>query len=189
MATLLRNSLLGQSDTVNYTGSDDLSKAIPPPLPFLPQTQPTQIPTTSYAIPKAPAPATFGEYNKLYKDLQSDAGRDLVGNDPFLQKNAIDKINQFLQRYPSTQANPDYNEDAVKPWTDLTVKTIYNKTIRTLIDVINDISDAISQSEIDGSVATRRKVVDAFFKKDRRVYVGILFIFLSFVLYFIDSAA
>jgi hypothetical protein len=51
------------------------------------------------------------------------------------------------------------------------------------------VSDSISQNEIDGSVATRRKIVDAFFQKDRRVYVGIFFIFLSFVLYFIDSAA
>ena len=94
MSTLLRNSLLAQSESVNSSTSDDLSKAIPPPLPFLPQTLPSQIPKTAFAIKKSPSPATYGEFNKLYKQLQSDAGRDLIGNDPFLQKNAIEKIEQ-----------------------------------------------------------------------------------------------
>jgi hypothetical protein len=131
---------------------------------------------------------SLDDLQSVYKQFTSDAGVELIGNDPLLQKNAIDKVNQFLSRYPQTKANPNYNPDETIPWVDLPVKTLYVKTIKTLIDLINDISDIISASEIDGSVITRRKIVQAFFRKERRVYVGILFIFISFILYFIDSA-
>ena len=196
MTTLLRNSLLATSTDIpsNSSSTNDISKVIPPkPLIASPKT-PSTTNTPLITIQKnsagssAPSPATLSDFKKLYNQLQTDSGREQIGNDPLLQKNAIEKINQFLTRYPETKANPDFNEDLIKPWTDLPVKTLYVKTIQTLIDLINDISDIISASEIDGSVVTRRKIVEAFFRKERRVYVGLLFIFLSFVLYFIDSA-
>jgi hypothetical protein len=141
--------------------------------------------------PKPPQPiSNIGEFNKLYEDLKSDKveAREELGNDPFLQKVAIDKIDEFLRRFPNTKASPNYNEDAIIPWTDLSVSTLFKKTIRTLIDIINDLSDIISQSETNTSAHTRRSIMHTFFQKDRRLYVGFLFIFLSFVLYFIDSA-
>jgi hypothetical protein len=194
MTTLLRNSLLATSTdiTSDSSSTNDISKVIPPkPLiasPNTPSTTPLVTIQKSSSGSSAPSPATLGDFKKLYNQLQTDSGREQIGNDPLLQKNAIEKINQFLTRYPETKANPNFNEDLTKPWTDLPVKTLYVKTIQTLIDLINDISDIISASEIDGSVVTRRKIVEAFFRKERRVYVGLLFIFLSFVLYFIDSA-
>lgn len=195
--TLLRNSLLAQSSYVPSTPTD-LSQVIPPPLPNLPNATTPSTDNTAAALAQANTygtgvpstkPTPLGEFNKLYNKLQTDAGRGSIGNDPFLQKDAINKINDFLKRYPNTQANPDYAEDAVKPWTELPVITLYTNTIKTLIDVINDIADSISQNQVDGSVATRRKIVMALFKPERRIYVGFLLIFFSFVLYFIDSAA
>jgi hypothetical protein len=192
MATLLRNSLLAQSVDID-TKPTDLSQSIPTTLPNLPDnSNPYQangtIPEDVY-MPNKNKDTSAREFNKLYKNLQSDSGRLTIGNDPFLQKNAIDKVNEFLSRYPKTQISPDYNENTTQPWTDLPVKTLYTNTIRTLIDIINEVSDSISQNEVDGSVATRRKIVQSLFKKERRIYVGLIFIFLSFVLYFIDSAA
>ena len=189
MTTLLSNSLLSTSTSINSGSNNDITKVIPPKLPDVSQNTTNQTPLiTIQKNVNSSAPASLGEFKKLYDQLKSDSGRSLIGNDPFLQKNAIDKVNEFLSRYPKTKADPNFNESDNKPWTDLPVKTIYTKTIQTLIDLINDIADIISASEVDGSTITRRKLVEAFFLKERRVYVGIIFIFLSFVLYFIDSA-
>jgi len=193
MTTLLRNSLLATStnldDNIQQSNKDkDLSKIIPPTLPSIPSDNKNNIPIINIQQSNSPSTSSLSDFKKIYDQLKSDSGRDLIGSDPLLQKNAIDKVNEFLTRYPKTKSNPDFNENDNKPWTDLPVKTIYTKTIQTLIDLINDIADIISASEVDGSTITRRKLVEAFFLKERRVYVGIIFIFLSFVLYFIDSA-
>lgn len=190
MTSLLKNSLLATSTNLDNDSSkstNDLSKVVPPKLPDISNPKDSPLITIRNNT-NSPAPATLGEFKKLYEQLKSESGRELLGNDPLLQKNAIDKVNEFLSRYPQTKANPEYKETDNKPWTELPVKTIYTKTIQTLIDLINDISDIISASEVDGSTVTRRKLVEAFFVKERRVYVGIIFIFLSFILYFIDSA-
>lgn len=185
MATLLRNSLLATSSTID-SNKTDLTKIIPPnPNANVDQQKTTPIITIQN---KSPAPSSLGDFKKIYDQLKSESGRELIGNDPLLQKNAIDKINEFLSRYPQTKASPDFNENDAIVWTDLPIKTLYYKSIQTLIDLINDISDIITTSEVDGSVTTRRKLVETFFRKERRVYVGIIFIFLSFILYFIDSA-
>jgi hypothetical protein len=190
---LLRNSLLATSTPLSK--SKDLSKTIPPQLPNL-RPQRVVVPQNNGAPIRSPSSntppqfnkkATLDDYENLYKDLQSDAGREAIGSDPLLQRDAIDKVNQFLTKFPRTIANTKYDPNADVPWTELPVKELYKNTIKTLIDIINEVSITISESEVDGSVATRRKIVDAFFKKDRRLYVGFLFIFISFVLYFIDS--
>lgn len=194
MTTLLRNSLLATSinldDTIQQANKDkELSKIIPPVLPNIPDNSKKDIPLVNVQqSTKSTSSASLNDFKKIYEQLKSETGRELLGNDPLLQKNAIDKINEFLTRYPQTKANPNFNENNNKPWVDLPVKTIYYKTIQTLIDLINDIADIISASEVDGYNVTRRKVVEAFFIKERRIYVGIIFIFLSFVVYFIDSA-
>lgn len=194
MTTLLRNSLLATSinldDTIQQANKDkELSKIIPPVLPNIPDNSKKDIPLVNVQqSTKSPSSASLNDFKKIYEQLKSETGRELLGNDPLLQKHAINKINEFLTRYPQTKANPNFNENNNKPWVDLPVKTIYYKTIQTLIDLINDIADIISASEVDGYNVTRRKVVEAFFIKERRIYVGIIFIFLSFVVYFIDSA-
>ena len=196
MATLLRNSLLASSTNLDLSSSSSSTpKTLPVILPpIINATRDGTNDATGNAIGRAEktatvdsVPANLADFKKLYEDLKSTSGRESIGDDPLLQKDAIDKVNQFLTRYPQTKANPNYNPDETTPWVNLPVKTLYVKTIKTLIDLINDISDIISANEIDGSVVTRRKIVEAFFRKERRVYVGLLFIFLSFVLYFIDS--
>jgi hypothetical protein len=140
--------------------------------------------------PKPVPTAHIAEFNSLYNDLikSTDDGRELIGDDPFLQKKAIDNINEFLKRFPDTKANPNYKQDDTIPWTDLSVSVLFKKTIRTLIDIINDLADIISASESNSAATTRRNIMNAFFQKERRLYVGFLFIFISFVLYFVDSA-
>jgi hypothetical protein len=195
MATLLRNSLLSTATTVDSTNQKPLD--VTPPKPSVPDSNMTSTDSgdagaggegSGSGNAKPPSDGNLGELKKMYDQLNSEIGQQTFGNDPLIQKNTIDKINKFLNVFPSSKAFPDYKADNAGPWTDLPVKTLYYKTIQTLIDLINDISDIISNMESETSAETRSKVIKSLFQKDRRVYVGIIFIFLSFVLYFIDAA-
>ena len=122
----------------------------------------------------------------VYKELQSGLGRVSIGDDPKL----LDKINEFLTTYP--QRNIKRNKDGqITPdtWVDMSVRDLFQQSIQTLIDIINDLSETISDRSFMSPATYRRKLFDIFVRPDRRLYVGLILIFFSFVLYFIDSAA
>ena len=108
------------------------------------------------------------------KTIADDNDRDKV----------VNTINKFLAEYPkSLPPAPD------APWVDLPVRVLARQTIQTAIDVVNDLSTLISNKDAMSSTEYRRSIVDIFFRKDRRLYIGFWLIFISFVLYFIDTAA
>ena len=76
-----------------------------------------------------------------------------------------------------------------KEISNLTVGQLYDNTIRTIVAIINDISVLISEKDVITGTEFRRRLFKAFTMKERRMYVGIVLIVLSFVLYFIDSSA
>lgn len=116
----------------------------------------------------------------------SKRGREELGDDPLRQEKMVEKIQEFLDKYP-TILPPE--KDPNTPWVKLPVQVIYKRTLQTAIDVIVDMSTILSQKEFLSSASFRRKLVLAFTREDRRLYIGIWLIFLSFVIYFIDSAA
>jgi len=121
----------------------------------------------------------------VYQELQSGLGRVAIGNDT----NVLDKINDFLTTYP--QRHVKRNKDGqITPdtWIDMSVRDLFQQTIQVTIDIINDLSNTISDRQFMSGSDYRRKLLDIFMRVDRRLYVGLLLIFLSFVLYFIDSA-
>lgn len=109
-----------------------------------------------------------------------------ISDDKNKQREFIEKANAFLDAY-NKRLLPD--EDPLTPWTSLSLREIARKTIRTAIDIINDISNAVSIRETISGADYRRLIFSAFTLPERRVYVGIWLVFLSFILYFIDSAA
>lgn len=127
------------------------------------------------------------EYNpdEIYKSLKESTQLIELSNDSLKQKELIDKINEFLEAYKKRKL-PD--EDPNTPWIKLSLYEIYRKTIQTAIDIINDISDAISNKELISFTEYRRNIFMAFTVKERRIYVGIWLILFSFLLYFIDSS-
>ena len=136
------------------------------------------------AIPAGPDINVKAE--NVYQELQSGLGRVAIGNDT----NVLDKINDFLTTYP--QRNAKRSKDGqITPdtWIDMSVRELFQQTIQTLIDIINDLSNVIADRQFVSGVEYRRQLFDIFAQKDRRIYVGIILIFLSFILYFIDSAA
>lgn len=130
-------------------------------------------------------------YANIVKLLQSSSGRAELGDDP----KKLDDINAFLRAFPfrgasHTQNTSDpYGLSGSGPWTNMSVKHIFLQSIQTAIDIINDVSKAISQRNMISATDYRRELYSAFTAPARRTYVGIWLIFLSFVLYFIDSAA
>ena len=119
-------------------------------------------------------------YKQIYDDLQKSPQKTIEDN----KVQVINSINRFLREYPkSLEPAPD------APWVDLPVRSLVKQTLQTAIDIINDLSTLVSNKDTYSATEYRRQIVHIFFRKDRRLYVGFWLIFLSFVLYFIDSSA
>ena len=71
---------------------------------------------------------------------------------------------------------------------DLSLRELYKNTLQTIIDIINDISNAYSNEYIDNNNYIYI-IIDILSKEERRLYVGIILLFLSFIIYFIDGAS
>lgn len=120
----------------------------------------------------------YKEYKKGYEQLLSadDVDRDAL----------LTKINRFMNDFPNA-VPPDLRPDATLG--ELSLVTIYRRTIQTLVDIVEDVAAAVTHSQYTDAASTRRTLVHVFLREDRRMYVGITIILLSIVLYFIDSAA
>ncbi len=69
--------------------------------------------------------------------------------------------------------------------TELNIGTIYKNTMQTIIDIINDIIILTDNS----SSNIYNDLKEILFKKERQFYIGIIFVILSFVIYFIDGVS
>lgn len=68
--------------------------------------------------------------------------------------------------------------------TELNVGSIYKNTIQTIIDIINEVIIILDNND---NKNLYKNLVNVFIKKERQFYIGIIFIILSFVIYFIDG--
>lgn len=128
----------------------------------------------------------FKEYDKVYQDLLSEKGRIDIANEGQEKEALVKKINDFLELYPKSIPK-DKNPNAY--FYQLSLKEITRRFIQTAIDIINDLSEAISSKNYVSGTEFRRSLFKIFTKPERRLYVGMWLIFFSFMLYFIDSAA
>lgn len=128
----------------------------------------------------------FKEYNRIYHSLLNDNGLVDIGSSFNEKATIVDNINKFLELYPKSIPK-DRNPEAY--FYELSVIEIYRRFIRAAIHIIEEISELISQKKYVSAATFRRELFQIFTKKERRLYVGLWLIFLSFILYFIDSAA
>ena len=147
--------------------------------------------TTNYQNPNTGSNATSQntfnaqDYSGVYNDLTNNtqkAGEIIRGE----HAATLDKINKFLEEYPKV-IPPD--KDPYARVTELSIKEVLRRSIRTMIDVINDISKTISDRSVLSVADFRRQIVYAITRSDRRFYMGVWLVFFSFVFYFIDSAS
>ena len=122
----------------------------------------------------------------LYAKLSTDSGLKELEDNVGEKEKVVNAINAFLDKYPSIIPK---DKIPSTPIFELSVKEIYRRTLQTIIDIINEVSNIISQRIYMSQTEFRRKLFEAFTNSDRRLYVGILLIILSFIVYFIDSAA
>ena len=66
--------------------------------------------------------------------------------------------------------------------TNLNINNIYKNTIQTIIDIINEVIISIDNNNY-------KDIYKIIFKENRQFYIGIIFILLSFVIYFIDGVS
>lgn len=128
----------------------------------------------------------FKEYKQLYQQLMSEKGRAEIGDDPYRTAEVEKKVNQFLATYKDA-IPAEKRKDA--PVTQLPIKEVYRRCLTVMIDIINDVSRLLSDRDTLSSTDLRRQIFYAVTNPERRLYVGIWLIFISMVLYFIDSSS
>lgn len=101
--------------------------------------------------------------------------------DSYIEKTIENKFN-ILKDSIKLENNTNKNIN------QLTINELYQNTIEYMIDIINDISSFLSMNQSVYSNQEYRKILfDIFFSKNRILYTGIVLIFLSFIIYFIDD--
>ena len=113
--------------------------------------------------------------NILYNDL-----------DIIIEKNIEKKINNLLETLPNNIDKDKIKEQ--KNFYDLSLREVYKNTLQTIIDILNDITNAYSNGYIDNNNYIYI-IINILSKEERRLYVGIILLFLSFIIYFIDGVS
>jgi hypothetical protein len=95
------------------------------------------------------------------------------------------KLNSLLETLPDKLPK----ELTIKPIYNLTIKEIYKNTLQSLIDIITDIVDVYSRKDYVNNNNYIYILLNIFMKDDRKIYVGIMLVVLSFIVYFIDGVS
>jgi len=123
---------------------------------------------------------TSANTKEVIKD--ASAGTDI---EKYIEKQIELKINSLLETLPDTI--PDALK--IKPVYNLTIKQLYKNTLQTMIDIINDIVDVYSKKDYINNNNYIYILLYIFTKNNRTIYAGIILIFLSFIIYFIDGVS
>lgn len=119
----------------------------------------------------------------------------MVSPNSMQQEETQDKLVPSLATSSLTEAAADLTKKTLKlpitkkEFSKLTVEQVYNNTIKTVVAITNDFSELVSEKDTLSNTEFRRKLLGMFLLEDRRMYVGIVLILLSFILYFIDTSA
>lgn len=103
----------------------------------------------------------------------------------YIEEKIEDKFNKLEETENSTKKKVDE-----KKIHELSVHELYQNTMQYLINVIDDFSDFLSVNH--GNLSNheyRNKIYEIFLNNDRILYTGIILIFISLVIYFIDNTS
>ena len=102
----------------------------------------------------------------------------------FIEQNIEKKINQLLDTFPSNIKNINIEN---KNYYNYTLNDIYKGTLQTTIDIIDDITALFADKNFISTQIFRERLFNIFFNNDRKLFIGIILIFLSLIIYFIDG--
>jgi len=119
-------------------------------------------------------PKTKDEKANIYNNLEK-----------YIESNIEKKLNSLMETLPEKLPK----EPTVAGYHNLTILQLYKNTLGTLIDIINDITEAYEKYNYLDTNNYINIIIGILMKEDRKLYVGIIFVFLSFIIYFIDGAS
>jgi len=122
------------------------------------------------------------------KDSAKDPAKEPIKEtdiEKYIEKQIELKLNSLLETLPDKIPK----DLQIKPIYNLTIKELYKNTLQTLIDIINDVVDAYSKKDYINNNNYIYILYDIFTKDNRKIYVGIMILILSFIIYFIDGAS
>ena len=119
-------------------------------------------------------PETKDEKENIYNNLEK-----------YIESNIEKKLNSLMETLPEKLPK----EPTVAGYHNLTILQLYKNTLGTLIDIINDITEAYSKYDYLDTNNYIYIIIGILMKDGRKLYVGIIFVFLSFIIYFIDGAS
>lgn len=105
--------------------------------------------------------------------------------DEYIEKQIENKLNNLLKTLPD---KPLQASD-VKPIYEHTVGEIYKNTLQNSIDIINELVDAYSNRNYITYSNFADILLNILFKDNRKIYVGIILIIFSLIVYFIDGVS
>lgn len=104
--------------------------------------------------------------------------------DKIIEEKIENKFNQVMDILPKAD-----NVQVSKRVYEYTLSDIYNGTIQTTIDLINETTDLMSERKYLSNKKYSERLLSIFFKEDRRYFIGVILILLSFIIYFIDGSS
>jgi hypothetical protein len=106
-----------------------------------------------------------------------------INVEKYIEKNIENKINQLFDVIPKQT-----DIKAPKMIYEYTIGELYSGTIHTVVDIINELTTLNAERKYVSSGDYRQRMFNIFFKNDRKIFIGIVLVILSFILYFIDGA-
>lgn len=101
----------------------------------------------------------------------------------YIEENIEKKINQFFAVLPQ-----NVTANTPKMIYEYTIYELYSGTVQTIIDIINESTELYADKNYIESQVFRKRMFDIIFKENRKIFIGISLVVLSFIIYFIDGA-
>ena len=121
------------------------------------------------------------DIERVVKKKENTISSDI---EEYIEKHIEKKLNNLLETLPGKLPNL-YN---IKPIYELSIKELYKNTLQNTIDIINDFTDIYSKNDYNTN-NNYYLILNILTKDDRKIYVGIIIMFLSFIIYFIDGVS
>ena len=122
---------------------------------------------------------------KDIKDIKDTKDTKDMDIEKYIEKQIELKLNNLLETLPKSMPA----DMKIKPIYNLTINELYKNTLQTLIDIINDIIEVYSKKNYINTNNYIYILLNIFTKDNRKIYVGILIIIMSFIIYFIDGVS
>jgi len=104
--------------------------------------------------------------------------------DKLIETKIENKFNQVMDILPKAE-----NIKIKKMIKEYTISELYNETLETIINIINETSELLTERKYLSSKTYISRLFTIFLKEERKYFLGIVLIILSFIIYFIDGSS